>query len=670
MAFNQARAYETGGDALKTMAEIDQGIRSQQTNRLGDLEYQLSVQKAERADLAYNRQQALFNQIQDPNKRLAAYLHPESFAKSQFPDPKDRYIKGDRNNLWDTGKLGPDGRPTFIPGPDEGTGPRLWNGQPAGGPGGAAPPGGAGGPLASLGTGFQRQQGGQIPNRPAPAVFQDQINQHAQRNGFDPRILSNLVTQESGGDHSAVSDAGAKGITQIMPKTAVDPGFGVKPLANNTWEEAVRFGADYLGALNKYYMKKGKSPEEAMNLALGAYNWGPKNVDDWLAHGADLSKVPPETMGYIQNIIGPLVQQQPGQQPGQQQPGQQQPGQQPGSPQGSPQASQNPGGQNPVVPGSNLIVMRDPDNPRKYSTEFGWNPRGFDPQTGQYSGAPERYPQKAATEINMGDRTADQVGVKQRYDQLDMYRQKANTAQVLQPKLMMLREQLQALSTQGPGATSIINLLGTAQTIARAAGLDNDTIKHYTAQLTGMNPDDPETLAKATKTVNDLVNISLRTAFIGLGSASDRDSQGVMAAAPNPNNPVEANMYLIDQVLLPGVQRDMEIWERVNPLQRTDNQLLTLDDTVTQFNRDWNQQHYQKKPQADPNTPDPNKPPPAEDPVSKHPKNTYSAEAEAEIQRNTQKYPGAKKAPNGNWYMPNPNNPPGGDEPYLIINPF
>jgi hypothetical protein len=661
MAFNQARAYETGGDALKTMAEIDQGIRSQQTNRLGDLEYQLAVTKADRANTAYTRQQALFDQIKDPNKRLAAYLHPESYAKSQFPDPKDRYIKGDRNNLWDTGQLGPDGRPTFIPGPDEGTGPRLWNGQTPGGPGGAAPPGGAGGPLASLGSGFQRQQGGQIPNRPAPAVFQDQINQHAQRNGFDPRILSNLVTQESGGDHSAVSGAGAKGITQIMPRTAVDPGFGVKPLQDNTWEEAVRFGADYLGALNKYYMKKGKSPEEAMNLALGAYNWGPKNVDDWLAHGADLSKVPPETMGYIQNIIGPLVQQQPGQQPGQQQPGGQ------ATPQGSPQAS---GGQNPVAPGSNLQVMRDPDNPRKYSTEFGWNPRGFNPETGQYTGAPERYPQKAATEINMGDRTADTVGVTQRYKVLDDFRQKANTAQILQPKLMMLREQLSQLSTQGPGATTIVNLMGTAQTIARAAGLDNDTIKYYTGQLTGMNPDDPETLAKAQKTVNDLVNISLKSAFAGLGSASDRDSQGVMAAAPNPNNPVEANMYLIDKVLLPGVQRDMEIWERVNPLQGTDKELLTLDNTVTQFNREWNAKRYPPKdPNAQPQ-PDPNQKPPVEDPVAKHPKNAYSPEAEAEIQRNTQKYPGARKAPNGNWYMPNPNNPPGGDEPYLIINPF
>jgi hypothetical protein len=665
MAFNQARAYETGGDALRTIADIDQGIRSQQTNRLGDLEYQLAVTKADRANTAYNRQQALFDQIKDPNKRLAAYLHPESYAKSQFPDPKDRFIKGDRNNLWDTGRIGADGNPTFIPGPDEGAGPTLWNGQPAGGaraPGGA--PGGPGGPLSSLGSGFQRQQGGQMPNRPAPAVFQDQINQHAQRNGFDPRILSNLVTQESGGDHSAVSDAGAKGITQIMPRTAVDPGFGVKPLQNNTWEEAVRFGADYLGALNKYYMKKGKSPEEAMNLALGAYNWGPKNVDDWLAHGADLSKVPPETMGYIQNIIGPLVQQQPGQQAGQQA----------GSPQASPQAS---GGQNPVVPGSNLQVMRDPDNPRKYSTEFGWNPKGFNPETGQYTGAPERYPTRATTEVNIGDKTADQVGVKQRYDQLDQYRQKANTAQILQPKLMMLREQLQQLSTQGPGATSIINLLGTAQTIAKAAGLDEGTIKHYTAQLTGMNPNDPETLAKATKTVNDLVNISLRSAFVGLGSASDRDSQGVMAAAPNPNNPLEANMYLIDKVLLPGVQRDMEIWKRVNPLQRTDNQLLSLDDTVMQFNEEWNRTHYQKAPQADPNTPDPNKPPAdpnarktrGKDATTGHDLYIYTPELEQEIQRDTQKYPGAKKAPNGNWYMPNPDNPPGGPAPYKIIMP-
>jgi hypothetical protein len=649
MAFQQARPYETGGDALGTMGDIQRLVAGQRQNRLGELQYELEKQKQERATTAYNNQQALFNQIQDPNKRLAAMLAPDKYATTHFPDPKDRYLKDD-NGMWD---LQAQGGPRYIDEPGGG-GLQLWDGTrvgPQAGASAAAPPAAGGNNLAALGTGFQRQQGGAMPNRPAPAIFQEQINQHAMRNGFDARILSNLVSQESGGDHSAVSSAGAKGITQIMPNTAGDPGFGVKPLQNETWEEALRFGADYLGALNKHYLKQGKNPEEAMNLALGAYNWGVGNVDTWLKSGGDLNAVPKETMGYIQSIIGPLVQGQGGQQPGQQ----------PGA---TPQAS----GQASADDDSHLTPMRDPDNPRKISTEFGWNP-----QTKQ----PQRYKSRGTSvNVDVGGKTADQVGVKQRYDELDGYRQRSKTAQVLEPKLMMLREQLQQLSTQGPGATTIINLLGTAQTIARAAGLDDGTIKHYTSQLTGMNPNDPDTLAKAQKTVNDLVNISLRSAFAGLGTASDRDSQGVMAAAPNPNNPIEANMYLIDKVLLPGVQRDKEIWARVNPLQKTDKELVTLDDTVDQFSREWNQKHYPQKPQVDPNTPppaDPNQPPKPQtrgkDATTGHDLFVYPPEREAAIQADPQKYPGARKAPNGNWYMPNKDNPPGGPMPYLLINP-
>jgi hypothetical protein len=40
--------------------------------------------------------------------------------------------------------------------------------------------------------------------------------------------------------------------------------------------------------------------------ALVAYNWGPKNADDWLASGADKSKLPKETQGYITRVFNNL----------------------------------------------------------------------------------------------------------------------------------------------------------------------------------------------------------------------------------------------------------------------------------------------------------------------------------------------------------------------------
>ena len=39
-------------------------------------------------------------------------------------------------------------------------------------------------------------------------------------------ILNALIRQESGGNNNAISKKGARGITQVMPATAKDPGFG------------------------------------------------------------------------------------------------------------------------------------------------------------------------------------------------------------------------------------------------------------------------------------------------------------------------------------------------------------------------------------------------------------------------------------------------------------
>ena len=87
-------------------------------------------------------------------------------------------------------------------------------------------------------------------------------------------LMEALVQQESGGDHSAVSPKGALGVTQVMPQTGKDPGFGVQPLRNNSREEYMRFGEDYLTAMLERY---NGDPE----LALAAYNAGPARADAW-----------------------------------------------------------------------------------------------------------------------------------------------------------------------------------------------------------------------------------------------------------------------------------------------------------------------------------------------------------------------------------------------------
>lgn len=87
-------------------------------------------------------------------------------------------------------------------------------------------------------------------------------------------LLPHLIKQESGGNDAAVSSKGARGRTQVMPATGTDPGFGVKPMQNQTPQEYERFTTDYLTAMLDRY---GGDVEKA----LAAYNGGFKNVDRW-----------------------------------------------------------------------------------------------------------------------------------------------------------------------------------------------------------------------------------------------------------------------------------------------------------------------------------------------------------------------------------------------------
>ena len=114
----------------------------------------------------------------------------------------------------------------------------------------------------------------------------------AESRGIDPDIYVRLISRESGFDSTARSEKGALGIAQIMPDTARDPGYEVRPIRDRLDPvESLRFGADYLSAmLGKY----GGNYEKA----LAAYNAGPGRVDQ----GGGL---PRETVLYVDYIMGP-----------------------------------------------------------------------------------------------------------------------------------------------------------------------------------------------------------------------------------------------------------------------------------------------------------------------------------------------------------------------------
>ena len=105
---------------------------------------------------------------------------------------------------------------------------------------------------------------------------------------------------ESKGDPNAIGPmtryGTAKGKMQVLDMTNRDPGFGVSPARDDSKEERVRVGNDYLKAMTERY--------KYQPYASLAYNWGPGYVDSWIKRGANPAEIPKESRAYVIQTTG------------------------------------------------------------------------------------------------------------------------------------------------------------------------------------------------------------------------------------------------------------------------------------------------------------------------------------------------------------------------------
>ena len=116
---------------------------------------------------------------------------------------------------------------------------------------------------------------------------------------FD-KIAAITVQSESGGNPNAVSPKGARGLMQVMPATARDPGYGIRP-SRGTQQDDIRVGREYLAKMQQRYGGD-------MSKVWAAYNAGPGRLDEALKRGGDnwLSVLPRETQDYVRKNMRAL----------------------------------------------------------------------------------------------------------------------------------------------------------------------------------------------------------------------------------------------------------------------------------------------------------------------------------------------------------------------------
>ena len=142
-----------------------------------------------------------------------------------------------------------------------------------------------------------------------PVAHRWWFNFYGDKHKVDPITLMSVARQESALDVQARSPVGARGIMQIMPKTARYTArkyklryHGASDLYNV--EKNIEIGSKYLNSLLSQY-------DNNRILAFAAYNAGPHRVKKWRERTADkldafafIEAIPfKETRGYVQNIL-------------------------------------------------------------------------------------------------------------------------------------------------------------------------------------------------------------------------------------------------------------------------------------------------------------------------------------------------------------------------------
>lgn len=141
-----------------------------------------------------------------------------------------------------------------------------------------------------------------------PLAYKDSVKHYSKKYALPPEFVYAIIRQESGFREDVVSSAGARGLMQVMPRTASVVSKADKIAYNDqkqlfNWEKNIQIGSAYLKQLGKRF-------DYHPVLIAAAYNAGPKQVVYWLrkhppkAIDVWIETLPwQETRNYLKNVM-------------------------------------------------------------------------------------------------------------------------------------------------------------------------------------------------------------------------------------------------------------------------------------------------------------------------------------------------------------------------------
>ncbi len=137
-----------------------------------------------------------------------------------------------------------------------------------------------------------------------PLRYEAAIAASAEKNGIDPYLVAAVINAESGFDRTQVSSAGAVGLMQLMPMTAMEVAAAeginhrIDTESLKDAELNIAIGTRHLADLLGRYTET--------ETALAAYNAGSGNVDRWISEGDTTTLAVagfPETRAYVERVL-------------------------------------------------------------------------------------------------------------------------------------------------------------------------------------------------------------------------------------------------------------------------------------------------------------------------------------------------------------------------------